>query len=92
MPQIKRAADEGRLYEVFGAGTAAVVAPVKGIMFEVGQQFRTSPDSFLHTDLGFRDKYTPQPERTNSAGGSSCHARLEGYHRYSGLFCQLAHC
>ncbi|KAF3931464.1 hypothetical protein ABW19_dt0203839 [Dactylella cylindrospora] len=31
MAQVKKAADEGRLLEAFGAGTAAVVSPVKGI-------------------------------------------------------------
>ncbi|KAF3916192.1 hypothetical protein AA313_de0207137 [Arthrobotrys entomopaga] len=31
MGQMKKAADEGRLLEAFGAGTAAVVSPIKGI-------------------------------------------------------------
>ncbi|KAK6542063.1 hypothetical protein TWF694_007834 [Orbilia ellipsospora] len=31
MAQMKKAADEGRLLEAFGAGTAAVVSPIKGI-------------------------------------------------------------
>jgi len=31
MDEVKKAADEGRLLEAFGAGTAAVVSPVKGI-------------------------------------------------------------
>ncbi|EPS42884.1 hypothetical protein H072_3109 [Dactylellina haptotyla CBS 200.50] len=31
MAQMKKAADEGRLLEAFGAGTAAVVSPIKGV-------------------------------------------------------------
>src|SRR5271154_6253013 len=34
MPQVRQAAKEGRLHEVFGAGTAAIVAPVKTIHYE----------------------------------------------------------
>ncbi|CAM9615433.1 unnamed protein product [Phaeothamnion confervicola] len=33
LPEIKQAADEGRLLEVFGTGTAAVVAPVRAISY-----------------------------------------------------------
>ena len=33
MPEVARAAAEGRLLEVFGSGTAAVVAPVKSIHY-----------------------------------------------------------
>lgn len=32
--EVKRAADEGRLLEVFGAGTAAVVSPVRSISWD----------------------------------------------------------
>ena len=34
MPEIRRAVQEGRLLEVFGAGTAAIVAPVRTIHYE----------------------------------------------------------
>jgi len=34
MPQIRKAAQEGRLLEVFGAGTAAIVSPVRTIHYE----------------------------------------------------------
>jgi len=33
MPEIKLAADEGRLLEAFGCGTAAVVAPIEAIHY-----------------------------------------------------------
>jgi branched-chain amino acid aminotransferase len=33
MPQLVEAVDSGRLLEVFGAGTAAVVSPVKSITY-----------------------------------------------------------
>lgn len=33
MPEIRRAADEGRLVEAFGAGTAAVVSPIEAIQY-----------------------------------------------------------
>ncbi|KAI8872373.1 branched-chain amino acid aminotransferase II [Ramicandelaber brevisporus] len=32
--QVERATKEGRLYEMFGAGTACIVSPIKGIKFE----------------------------------------------------------
>ena len=34
MREVKRAADEGRLLEVFGAGTAAVICPINRIFYE----------------------------------------------------------
>ena len=34
MPQVRQAAVEGRLLEVFGAGTAAIVSPVRTIHYE----------------------------------------------------------
>lgn len=34
MPEIKLAAEEGRLIEAFGAGTAAVVTPISGIQYK----------------------------------------------------------
>jgi branched-chain amino acid aminotransferase len=34
MPQVRHAVEEGRLLEVFGAGTAAIVAPVRTIHYE----------------------------------------------------------
>jgi branched-chain amino acid aminotransferase len=34
MAELQKAEKEGRLMEAFGAGTAVVIAPVKGIMFE----------------------------------------------------------
>ncbi|WEW55555.1 branched-chain-amino-acid transaminase bat2 [Emydomyces testavorans] len=34
MPEIAQAADEGRLIEVFGAGTAAIVSPVRNISWK----------------------------------------------------------
>jgi len=34
MPQVRQAAQEGRLLEVFGAGTAAIVSPVRTIHYE----------------------------------------------------------
>jgi branched-chain amino acid aminotransferase len=34
MPQLAEAADEGRLMEVFGAGTAAVISPVRRISWK----------------------------------------------------------
>lgn len=34
MPEIKLAADEGRLIEAFGAGTAAVVTPISCIQYK----------------------------------------------------------
>jgi branched-chain amino acid aminotransferase len=34
MPQVRQAAEEGRLLEVFGAGTAAIVSPVRTIHYE----------------------------------------------------------
>jgi branched-chain amino acid aminotransferase len=34
MKEVKLASDEGRLMEAFGAGTAVVIAPVKGIVYE----------------------------------------------------------
>jgi branched-chain amino acid aminotransferase len=34
MPEVRRAAEEGRLLEVFGAGTAAIVSPVRTIHYE----------------------------------------------------------
>ena len=34
MPQVRKAAEQGRLLEVFGAGTAAIVAPVRTIHYE----------------------------------------------------------
>ena len=34
MNQIKEAAQEGRLLEAFGAGTAAVVAPIRNIHYK----------------------------------------------------------
>jgi branched-chain amino acid aminotransferase len=34
MPQVRDAAKEGRLLEIFGAGTAAVVSPVKRIFYQ----------------------------------------------------------
>lgn len=34
MPQVRQAAQEGRLLEVFGAGTAAIVSPVRTIYYE----------------------------------------------------------
>jgi branched-chain amino acid aminotransferase len=34
MPQVRQAAKEGRLLEVFGAGTAAIVSPVRKIHYE----------------------------------------------------------
>jgi branched-chain amino acid aminotransferase len=34
MPQVRQAAKDGRLHEVFGAGTAAIVAPVRTIHYE----------------------------------------------------------
>jgi branched-chain amino acid aminotransferase len=34
MPDVRRAAEEGRLLEVFGAGTAAIVSPVRTIHYE----------------------------------------------------------
>ena len=34
MPEVRRAAHEGRLVEAFGAGTAAVVTPISCIRFE----------------------------------------------------------
>jgi len=33
MGEVKQASDEGRLLEAFGAGTAVVIAPVKGIAY-----------------------------------------------------------
>ena len=34
MKEVRAAADDGRLLEVFGAGTAVVVSPVKSIVYE----------------------------------------------------------
>jgi branched-chain amino acid aminotransferase len=34
MPEVRTAAREGRLHEVFGAGTAAIVSPVRTIHYE----------------------------------------------------------
>lgn len=34
MPQVQQAAKEGRLLEVFGAGTAAIVSPVRAIHYK----------------------------------------------------------
>jgi branched-chain amino acid aminotransferase len=33
MPEVRRASDEGRLVEAFGAGTAAVVSPIEAIQY-----------------------------------------------------------
>ena len=34
MPEVRKAAEEGRLLEIFGAGTAAIVSPVRTIHYE----------------------------------------------------------
>jgi len=34
MPEVRKAAEEGRLHEVFGSGTAAIVSPVRTIHYE----------------------------------------------------------
>jgi branched-chain amino acid aminotransferase len=34
MPEVVAASNEGRLLEVFGAGTAAVVCPVREVVYE----------------------------------------------------------
>jgi branched-chain amino acid aminotransferase len=34
MPEVRQAAEEGRLLEIFGAGTAAIVSPVRTIHYE----------------------------------------------------------
>jgi len=42
MPQVRKAAEEGRLHEVFGAGTAAIVSPVRAIHYQ-GQDIQILP-------------------------------------------------
>ena len=43
MPQVRRAAKEGRLLEIFGAGTAAIVSPVRKISYQ-GEDIQILPN------------------------------------------------
>ena len=46
MPQLTRALEEGRVFEMFGAGTAAIVSPIKRINY-LGQDWEIPIDAKL---------------------------------------------
>lgn len=47
MKEVMKAKDEGRLIEMFGAGTAAIVSPIGGIFFNKEMQSIPVPDNSL---------------------------------------------
>ena len=50
MSDLMEANQEGRLVEMFGAGTAAVVSPIGGIHYKVRERYSTCTHVYVRSD------------------------------------------